>query len=883
MRVLLWLRAYVRNLLRRAAVDREIDRELQAYADLVADERLRNGATADEARREAALAVGGLPQVKEEVRRARAGASLDELMRDVRYALRGLRRSPVFALTAIVTLALGIGVNTAMFSVIDGLLFKRLPVAEPDRLVAAYRGATGSAQAFAYPEFIAMSERTGVLRAASAWGGSLAWLRDAAGTDRISVHTVSPNYFHTLGVTPAQGAAFPLIDEAASRALVVISHRLWQTRFDKDPSIVGRTVHLSGHPVSIVGVAPADFSGLDPSAPAAMWVTFATLSMLEPGWDFRAETEIWLNVVARLQEGVAANAAAASMPVLRGGAAETAEGRIRLIPASTPIFDPAARVSTTRLAALVGAVTLFVLLIASANVANLLLVRGAARAREVGVRLAIGASRGRVARQMIVESGVLALIGCAAGLLLAHWTIQAVVAFAPRTAIPPGIVVTIDMRVVLFAILTSVAVTMVCGLAPAWQCSRVDVLTQVKGGPESSVGGHGALRFRRALAVAQVALSTVLVIGAGLFVRTLLATLAIAPGYDVDRVLLTTLDFGAAKLAPVEAQRAAEDVLARVRALPGVEAVSLGQIVPFSGAFVMRPIVPAGIPLADPDAENRFLTPYGVVSDGYFATLGMPLRGRDFSSSDAANTRGVAIVNETLARRYWPNDDPIGKRLLLPIKGQGPELEVVGVVPDGKYVELTEAQHPFVYVPWRQMHRPRVTLHVRASNPAALAEPVRAAVRAVSVDIPAINPTTLAAYVDRSTAQPRVVSRLLVVFAGVALIIAAVGIYGVTAYTVARRSKELGIRVALGARPTDVLRMLVSQNFLFVTLGVAIGLGAAAFLTRVVQSQLYGVSPLDPVVFGATTVGLMTALLVATVVPARRATRVDPLIVLRTD
>ena len=388
MRVIHWFRAFLRNRLRGAAVDREIDRELQAYADLVADQRVAGGATADEARREAALALGGLQQVKEEVRRARAGASVDELVRDVRYSLRDLRRSPVFAGTAILTLALGIGANTAMFSVIDGLLFKRLPVTDPDRLVAAYRGASGPAQAFAYPEFVAVAERTGVLRGASAWGTSLAWLRDAAGTDRISVQTVSSNYFHTLGITPVQGAAFPLLDEAASQGLVVISHRLWRTRFGEDPSIVSRTVNLNGHPVKVRGVAPADFGGLDPSAPADMWITFATLTMLEPGWDFRAETEIWLNVIARLQDGVSASAAAASMPALRGGAPGTADGRIRLIPASTPIFDPAARASTARLAALVGVVTLFVLLISSANVANLLLVRGAARAREVGVRLA---------------------------------------------------------------------------------------------------------------------------------------------------------------------------------------------------------------------------------------------------------------------------------------------------------------------------------------------------------------------------------------------------------------------------------------------------------------------------------------------------------------
>ena len=874
-------RALVRNLFRRGDVDRELERELQAYADLIADERIRAGEPPAEARRHARLALGGRQQVVEEVRAVRTGAWVEEVARDVRYAGRGLRRSPVFAVTAVVTLALGIGANTAMFSVIDALLFKPLPVLEPDRLVAAYRSQATSAAAFSYPEFVQIAERTGVVRSASAWGASLGWLRDSASTDRVSLQTVSPNYFVTVGVAPVLGATFTTVNETASRGVVVISERLWRTRFGGDPAIVGRGVNLNGHAVSILGVAPPGFVGLDAAAPADMWITFATLAVHEPSWDFRAANEIWLNVIVRLQNGISPAAAAAAMPSVRTGNA--AEERIRLVAASTPIFDPAVRASVSRLSALVGMVSVFVLLIASANVANLLLVRGAARAREIGVRLAIGASRARLARQMMVESAVLAVIGCSAGLLFARWTIQAVVAFAPRTAIPPGISVAVDARVVLFAVLISVAVTMICGLAPAWQSAGVDVLSQVKGGPGGSARGHGSLRFRRGLAVAQVALSTVLLVGAGLFVRTLLATLAIAPGYDVNRVLLTTVDFAAAGLAPPAARRAANDVIDRVRTLPGVEAAAFGQIVPFSGAFVMRPVVPAGTPLGGPGAEDRFLTPYAVVSEGYFETLGMPLRGRDFTAADTEQAPPVAVVNETFARRHWPNEDPLGKRVMLPLKGKGPELQVIGIVRDSKYVELTEAQHPFVYFPLKQMHRPRVTLHVRAAAPGGLIQPVREAIRGVSSDLPALNPITLSEYLARSTAQPRVVSRLLVIFASVALIVAAVGIYGVTAYTVARRSKELGIRVALGARPADVLRMLLLQNAGLVMAGVGIGLGAAILLARVVRSLLYGVSPHDPLVFTATPIALTVTLLVATLAAARRATHVDPLLALRND
>jgi predicted permease len=604
---------------------------------------------------------------------------------------------------------------------------------------------------------------------------------------------------------------------------------------------------------------------------------------MQPGWDYRAPTEIWLNVIVRLRDGIdrrTAEAAVSSLVL----PAEPAPRRLRLVAAATPIFDPERRGGSSRLAALVWGVAGFVLLIACANVASLLLVRGSARRREIGLRMAVGASRARVARQMVTESALLALTGCASGLFAAHWTIRAVVAFAPRTAIPPGITIGLDARVVLFATLLSILTALIFGVAPAWQAARLDLLPNVKGGPQGDIGaGRAALYFRRSLVIAQVALSAVLLVGAGLFLRTLAATLAIEPGYDVGRVLLTTVDFSVSKMTPPAAWRAGSQVLERVRGLPGVEGAAFGQIVPFSGAFVMRPVVPAELRVDDKQAD-ALTVPYGVVSEGYFRSLGMPLRGRDFQPTDTADAPMVAIVNETLARRYWPGQDPIGKRITMPLRAAGPEIEIVGVVPDGKYVELTEAQHPFVYVPWKQMHRARVTLHVRtAGQPAAQAGAVRNAIREVSPDLPAFNSTTLMTHLERSTAQPRVVARLLFLFAVIALAVAAVGVYGLTAYNVTRRTKEIGLRVALGARPAALVGTLVSESAALVAVGLAVGTGGAMLLTRLVTSLLFGVSPSDPASFLAAGLLLALTLLIATVIPARRAAQVDPLSALRVD
>ena len=874
----------IRNLLRGDRVERELDAELRGYVEMLADERIQRGLDPERARREARLALGGVEQVKEQVRAVRAGALLEQIAQDVRYAVRGLRRAPVFAATAIVTLALGLGANTAVFSVIDALLLRPLPVYQPARLVAVYRGASGTSGAFSFPDFRALAAQGQVLAGVAAWGSQSAWLRTTGDLERIVIHAVAPNYFAVLGVGPQIGSSFVTTEESASRGSVVISHRLWRTRFAADPAIAGRAITLDGQTMTIAGVAPAAFSGLEPAAPADAWITFSTLAMLEPGWNFEAKEEIWLRLIARLREGIGRRAAEAAVAnVLSDGAREQGSALLRLQPASTPIFDPEARGSSSRLALLVGAVAALVLIIACANVANLIIVRGNTRRREIGLRLAVGASRGRIARQMITEALVLSAAGCAVGFLVAHWTIQALTVLAPPSTLPPGITVAIDARVIAFGATLTVLTALAFGVLPAWQLTRVDLLPVMKDARGEDTSRRSPLRLRRALVVAQVALSAVLLVGAVLFLRTLSAALAVAPGYDIDHVLLVTVDFTVPKLPQPEAVAAGERILERVRALRGVEGAALGQIVPFSGAFVARPAVPEGQTLSRAN-EDTFMVPYAVVSEGYFSALGMRLVGRDFAATDTADAARVVIVNETLARKYWPGRNAIGQRVTLPLKEPGPSYEVIAVVPDGKYVSLTEEQHPYMYVPWKQMHRARMTLHVRtALEPTAITPAVRAVVASVNRDLPAYNPMSLGRYVDRSIAQQRMVARLLVLFGAIALAVATVGVYGLTAFTVARRAKELGVRMALGARPRDLVRMLIAQSAVLIVVGLVAGTAAALLLTRLVKALLFGVTATDPLSFAAAAAVLAVATLGATIVPARRATRVDPLAVLRAE
>ena len=879
------MRSLLRNLLRPSRVERALDDELRGYVDLLTDEKVAAGLSRAAARREALVELGGAEQVKERVRAVRAGAVLEQLAQDVRYAVRALRRAPGFTAVAVATLALGIGANTAIFSIVDALLFRPLPIADPSHVVALYRGASGSNRAFSYLDYLDYRTRLQHFEGFAGWGGNRLWFRNGGDLERVDAAMVTGNYFDVLGVAAAAGRLFVTDDDdfAAPRAVAVISDRFWRTEFGGDTTVVGRTCTLGGQTFTVVGVTPAGFTGLDVDAPADVWVPLAAVALLEPGWNIRDRHEIWLSIVARVRAGSAMPQAQASLEPIAAQIAREVPGddeaMVRLVPAGASVTDPVARAASLRLATLLMSIVGFVLLVACANVANLVLASGAARGHELGVRLALGATRARVARQVVTESVVLALAGGLAALVVANWTATLLVALAPAAVIPPGLDTSLDGRVLGFAAALSLVAGVVFGAVPAWQLARIDLLTAIKGERSEPAAGAGASQMRRITVVAQVALSAVLLVGASLFVRTLAAAAAVRSGYETSRVLLVTVDFAAARTPPAVSLALARRAGQRLTTIPGIESASFGQVVPFSGSFIQRPATREGVPAKDGD-----VVPYSIVSEDYFRTLGMRLRGRDFRATDDESAAKVVIVNESLARGLWPGEDALGKRLQLPLRDPGPAYEVIGVVSDGKYVSLTESQHPFVYLPLAQNFRPRLTLHVRtAGTPSAFTAQVRAALREVTPDLPAYNPTSLDEHVARSLGRERLIARLLTLFSAMALVIAAVGLYGMLAYAVARRTRELGVRMALGARPADLVWMVVHQSAALVCVGLLGGIVAAVLLARLVTAFLFGVTPTDPVAFATAIVSLSAIAGLATYVPARRVTRIDPLTALRSE
>jgi predicted permease len=795
--------------------------------------------------------------------------------------MRMLRRAPGLSAVAIVTLALGIGANTAIFSAVDAVLLRPLPLVRGAAdVMAVYRGSGG--HAFSFPEFDAAAGRP-TLDAIAAWGGGTrVWVRRGADLERASAQTVTANYFDLLGVRATLGRMLAAgVD--AGQPVAVLSDAFWRQRLGADTAVVGRAIAVNGHAFTVIGIAPPRFAGLDPQAPPDLWLPIDSLGILEPGWNYRDPAEIWLNLVARLADGVTPAQAEASLAGLaRRGAAGPAADPVRLVPAAAAVFDPEARAASWRIALLLSAVVTAVLLVACANVASLLLARATARRREIGVRLGLGATRGRLVRQLLIESLLLSLAGGTAGLAVAHWSVLALGALAPASAIPPGVTVAVDLRVMAFALVVSIATGVLFGLAPAWHAWHTDSVQVIRG---ASAAGRdaGRLGARRALVTAQVALSVVLLVGAALFVRTLGAAAAVDVGYDVNRVLLLSLDLAAARLPAGEGLALVRRVTERVGEIPGVEGVSVGQIVPFSGGFIGRPV------LAEHQAGTAAETgppivPYSVVSPGYFDAVGLSLAGRDFAWTDDERGRPVAIVNETLAARLWPGERAVGKRLFLPLRDRGPAFEVIGVARDSRYVSPTEAQHPFFYLSVAQSYRPRLTLHVRtAGDPASLAPAVRQAIRDAAPAVPAFNVTTLDAHLRRALSRERLLAALFSGFGAVALAIAAVGIYGVLGFAIARRTSEIGVRMALGARRRDIITMVARQGSAMVAAGLALGLGAALLLARVVEAFLFGITPGDPMAF-MSAAGLLTlAAAAATAVPAWRASTVDPVAALRAE
>ena len=813
------------------------------------------------------------------------------MLQDLRFGVRRLLKSPGFTLVAVASLALGIGANTAIFSLVNTVLLRPLPVERPGRLVSvSVVGKDDSMLAFSYPTYKDYRDRGGEVLA-GLFAERLAPMSLSRGdsNERVWGYLVSGNYFEVLGVGAARGRTFtPEEDRAAlSAPVAVLSHACWQRRFGADPSVVGRDVQLNGHPFRVVGVMPEGFSGTEIVYTPEVWVPMTMQEWIEPGnaWlERRGIQNIF--AVGRLKDGVTAEQARASLNLLAEQVGreypETNEGqRIVLVPPG--FIVPQLRGAVVGFAAVLMGTVGLVLLIACTNLAGLLLARASARRKEIALCVALGASRWRLVRQLLAESLLLALAGGAAGLLLAMWILGLVAAYRPPLDVPVWIEAAVDWRVLLFALGASLLTTVLYGLAPALQATRTDLVPALK--DVASQPGRSRSRLRSALVVAQVMLSLVLLVAAGLTARALARLQTTSPGFEVGRGLVASFDLGLQGYDEARGRDFQRRLVERVRALPGVRAASLTDLFPLSLNYSSNDVYIEGRPGAR--GANVPLAMVASVEHGYFDAMGIPVvAGRPFGLRDDEHSPGVVVVNETFARRFFPGADPareaVGKRMSFKGDG-GPWNEIVGVAKDGKYWTIGEAPQLFVYTPSGQRYVSTATLVVRAAggDPRALIPALNAEVRAMDPALPLFDVKTVEEHMGVSLFPARVAAALLGAFGLLALLLAGMGVYGVVSYAAAQRTREIGIRMALGARRGDVLRLVAGRGMLLVGAGVCLGLAGALALTRFMEGLLYGVSATDPVTFALVVAVLLAVALLACLVPARRATKVDPMIALR--
>jgi len=814
---------------------------------------------------------------------------METLFKDARYALRMLRKSPGFTIVALLSLALGIGANTAIFSMVSGFLWAPLPVDQPAQLVSIFTTDTKNpgplpTSHLNYIDYRDKNEAFSGLLAYTFAGVSLSGT--SGESKQLTAIVVSGNYFDVLGVKAQLGRTF-LPDEdktPGASPVVVLSYSSWQRDFGGDPSIVNRTISLNRHDYSVVGVAPKDFTGPDLGGAPDLWVPMMMHDQIQPGFDFyNGRRGLFLAMIGRLKDGVNLVQAQASMTALGSQLEEEYrkdnEGRnVRLVPLLTARKDPGGNgqvaLTTNALMGVAG----IVLLIACANVTNLLLARATRRKREIAIRLAMGAGRSRLIRQLMTESLLLSVAGGAIGFLVAVWS-KNVLRSLIQFGFGPNQQTGIDPRVIFFALIISILSGVLFGLAPALQASKSDLVPTLKGEITMPVGAQGfRFNLRKALVVFQVGLSLFALITAGLFVRTLQKAQAVNPGFNVNNVVLMAFNLGREGYNEAQGRNFHQQVVDRIRSVPGVVNATIARDRPFGGGF-SRSVFLEG---QEPTPGGRgVLVQTNNIGLKFFDTLGISLlSGRDFTETDAQQAPKVLIINEAMANRFWADQNPIGKRLKL--FGDQDYREVVGIVGDSKYNSLTEPRRPFLYLPLLQEYAPQVNLHVRtSSDPKTLVAALRGEVQAIDPSLPALNVETLSERVENSLGGERTQATLLGSGGLLALLLAAVGLYGVMSYTVAQRTREIGIRMALGAGRGNVMGLVLKQGVTLVSAGVVLGLGAAFGITRLLSSLLFGVSAVDPLTFIGTSVVLLAVSLLASYIPARRATKVDPLIALR--
>ena len=813
------------------------------------------------------------------------------MRKDISYAVRSLMKRPGFVAVAVITLALGIGANTAIFSLVNAVLLSSLPVDHPKQLVSVALRSKGDAMsAFSFPNYRDYRDRNDVLSGLLVYRFVPLSLSRSGVNERVWGFEVSGNYFDVLGVNAVKGRTFHQDEDNTPLAnpVAVLSFESWQKRFGGDPAIVGKDVLLNNHQFKVIGIAPAGFKGTELIYTPEIWLPSSMIKWVEPGADWlenRNNRNFFAN--GRLKPGVSAKQAEASLNLLAQQLGkeypDTSEGQtVKVVPAGFVLPDlRSAVVSFTWI--LMGAVGL-VLIVTCTNLAGLMLARATDRRREIAIRLAMGANRVRLIRQLLTESVLLSLLGGVAGVLLAFWIVDVLLAFKPPIDFPLSMDISIDWHVLLFSLCVSLFAGAIFGLAPALQATRPALSQTLR--ETSAQGGAGRTRLRSVLVVAQIAISLVVLIAAGLVVRTLQRLQTMNPGFDSRNALTMSFDLGLQGYDEARGQQFYQQLAERVQSLPGVKSAAVSSYIPLTLNYNGRGIYVEGTPVER--GENMPSAMSGAAGTRFFETMGTPLvAGREFNDQDQPKSEHVVIVNETFVRHLLPNvsssADAIGKRISFGAPA-GPFMRIVGVVKDGKYFSITEEPRPFVWTPMSQDYWSSGILTVRTEgNPEAMLGAVRKEVQTLDPNLPLFDVKTLTELMRFALFPSRIAATVLGVFGLVALLLSAIGIYGITSYTVAQRTHELGIRLALGAQRRDVLKLVLSHGLKLTIIGTALGLLGAYLATRAITSVLYGVSATDPFTFVFVSSMLVGVALLACYVPSRRATRVDPLIALRTE
>jgi putative ABC transport system permease protein len=877
-------------LFNRERSERDLDAEMQSHLAMHIEDNLRSGMSQQAARREALMRLGGVEQTKEFYRQRHRLPWLEVSLQDLRFGVRMLRKNPGFAAIAVLTMALGIGANTAIFSVINSVLLGALPYKNAQELVMVWETdpTRGKLRNVASPpDFTDWQKQNDVFSGMSAIADVRRNLTGNGDPEQVVVQYVSVNFFNVLGISPMYGPGFrPENGEDGKDEVVILSNAFWKQRFGADPSVVGKTITLNARAVTVVGIAPENFDffikeGSLTSARPQMWGPF----VFPKAFTQRKDIGRFLTVVARLKTGVSLDHAQHEMSGIAARIAEAAPDQNKNWGVNVvPLREQLSGDLRPALLVLFGAVA-FVLLIACANVSSLLLARAAAREREVAIRVALGAGRWRVARQLLTESVLLGIVGGILGALFALWGTNALLAASPNNLLDLRSV-SVDPRLLFFTAGLSVLSGLLFGFLPSYLSTNAAVSETLKEGMRSATAGKRRRILRSAFVIAQMALALVLLAGSALLIRSFVRLAGVAPGFNSENLLSFTVTLPASKYpkdpaALVFFQR----LLPQLEKLPGVRSVSMDSAPPFSGGGAATGVHISGQP--DRTLAELPVSDVRVVGPHYFETMNIPLlSGRLFSDQELAQERHVVLINQAFANRYLPGENPLGRKLVIFMKSleesQNTPSEVVGIVGDVHLDGLDSSVDPIVYWPYPELVYTRMTVLLRTANPPlTVLSSVRDALKQVDPELPLAGVATMDSLLSNSLSRARFTMRLLAIFAAIALILAAVGIYGVIAFNVTQRTREIGIRAALGARPRDVLHMILGEGVRLTLAGLLLGILGALAATRLLAGLLFNTRPSDPLTFAGVAVLLVIVALAACYLPARRATRVDPLTALR--